>query len=145
MTNVGMRVVRLHDGRGGTVRAEHPPAGVSVDYDEPTPSPIIDAYSDEFTWTTPRGTFAGRSFAGIRPDGGKAYHHTVVYRLADGQRFHFCMWESREVGKPDGNTLAEFEAWRIHATGYQQPDNPTSEYLRNHVSFQREHARWTTA
>jgi hypothetical protein len=101
----------------------------------------FEAFSPEFGWTTEQGSFVARSYAVYR-HGAPAAKWTYVHRLreGDGVRAHFHLWESREVGKPDGNELAEFDAWRMHATGYV-PD----EWMRGQVSFQREDARWTAA
>jgi hypothetical protein len=44
------------------------------------------------------------------------------------------------VARSDGNEFAEFDAWRMHATGYE-PDP----WMRKQVSFQREDARWKAA
>jgi hypothetical protein len=115
----------------------------------------IDVSSPEFGWTTPQGTFVGRAHVAFQ----QVFQHDCqrsrvfqygtpivlriyVYRLdEDGdRRTHFHLWESREVAKRDGNPLSEFDAWRMHATGYT-PDA----WMRTQLSFQRESARWNSA
>jgi hypothetical protein len=98
----------------------------------------IEAFSPEFGWTTEQGSFVGRAHTVYR-NGTAIEMWIYVYRVreGDGAHTHLCLWESREVGKPDGNELAEFDAWRMHATGYV-PDP----WMRAQVSYQREDARW---
>lgn len=98
----------------------------------------FQAVSPDFGWSTDRGSFVARASAVFRngaPVAVRVYVHRV--READGVRTHFHLWESRELGRSDGNELAEFDAWRMHATGYQ-PDP----WMRKQISFQREDARW---
>ena len=95
----------------------------------------IDAFSDEFKWKGCAGEFAGISFS----DTHQTYNRVMVWRIDpnSGKRLDFHIWDSVD---PKGNTLAEFEAWRLRATGH----TPYG-YLSEQPEFKKAFSLWRYA
>ena len=64
--------------------------------------------SAAFTWTTGRGTFTGVTFSG------PGYETVNVIVERDGKPYPFARVELN----PQGNTIVEFDEWRMRETGY---------------------------
>jgi hypothetical protein len=97
---------------------------------------VMDLFSGEFEWSGCAGRFAGRVFS----DTDSTYYRVRVDRLDEPANTwcHFHVWESRN---PSGNTLAEFAAWQLRATGHRV----TSVDFTGRPEYVAELARWEGA